>query len=89
MKHRIRLHLYEAAAASLGVLGAVALAVVFFPQINPGAYGTMSRDRGPSASRYLVGVPCAGVLFWGAFAANARARCERKRMGAGAKSRGG
>ena len=75
----LRVRSLEAAAASLMVIGAMALVTTFFPIINPGVWRTMTKRSEPSlVQRYSIGIPIATVIIGGAFYFNRRAQNAKK-----------
>jgi H+/Cl- antiporter ClcA len=65
---------FEIIAATLLMLGAVLLVVVWFPVINPGKYEMLSHQASAPLARYLVGTPVALLMLAGAWHFNRKAR---------------
>jgi hypothetical protein len=70
--------LYEIAAVTLMMVGAVLLVFVFYPNINPTQYRLDNHRENAPISRYLVGTPVSILILIIAWCFNRRAANLRK-----------
>jgi lysylphosphatidylglycerol synthetase-like protein (DUF2156 family) len=69
---------YESIAASLAVVGAIALVTVYYPILNPVQFSLDFGQDNASLSRYFIGTPVSLLILTIAWHFNSNARKLKK-----------